>query len=841
MRVYQFRHIRAGGHCSLGSPGFPGSIDVLARGRILLLAVVAALAVVPVAPAQERDVEVVVTLAAPPLAGAVSESRALSDAARTRRLDLSSPTSVAYLDRLDHAQRALERRITAAIPSARVRWRYGVVANGFAVVVPPHALQRLARVPGVARVYPNLRYHSLLDRSPQVIGAPALWGPNLTTAGQGMKIGVIDDGLDQSHPFFSGAGYSPPAGFPKGQRAYTTAKVIAARAFPPISPTWKHAAKPFDPEFSEHATHVAGIAAGNHGFTGLDAPNPLSGIAPRAFLGNYKVLTIPTVSGAGLDGNSAEIVAGIEAAVRDGMDVINLSLGEPEIDQARDIVVAAIDRAADAGVVPAIAAGNDFDTFGRGSIGSPGSSPNAITAAAATKASRIAEFSSGGPTPVSLQLKPDVTAPGVSILSSVPLGNGGLAEFSGTSMASPHVAGAAALLRQRHPTWTVAQIKSALVLTGVPVYQEGTRTEVSTTREGGGMINLPRADAPLVFASPTRISLGVLKRGDQASESVRLTDAGDGAGEWAVQLRLQRAAPGVAFTLEPTVQVPGRLQLAVRIAAAARDREVTGFVILRNGQHTRRIPVWLRVAVPVLGREPHGTLARTGVYSGNTRGKAMLVARYRYPEGNAQLSGPEQVFRVQLRRPAANFGVVITSRGNGVRVEPRVVFAGDENHLTGYPALPLNLNPYLPTFLEPELVAGAIRPAAGSYDVVFDSRARSTAGAFTFRFWINDQTPPRVQVLSRTLNAGGSIKLRATDAGSGVDPTSVAATLDQEPIEEIEYDDETGDITIPIGGLGRGRHALFFQISDYQEAKNMENVAPILPNTRQVRAIVVVQ
>ena len=80
----------------------------------------------------------------------------------------------------------------------------------------------------------------------------------------------------------------------------------------------------------------------------------------------------------------------------------------------------------------------------------------------------MASFSSAGPTPLSLRMKPDVTAPGVAVLSSVPRREGIWQPFSGTSMAAPHVAGAAALLRQRHRGWTVEQLKSALVQTGGP-------------------------------------------------------------------------------------------------------------------------------------------------------------------------------------------------------------------------------------------------------------------------------------------------------------------------------------------------------------------------------------
>ena len=97
------------------------------------------------------------------------------------------------------------------------------------------------------------------------------------------------------------------------------------------------------------------------------------------------------------------------------MNVINLSLGEPEIEPSRDLVVQAIDGAAAAGVVPVIAADNEFDEFGYGSICSPANAPDAITVAAIdARRTTIADFSSGGPTPVSLQMKPDVAAPGVA-------------------------------------------------------------------------------------------------------------------------------------------------------------------------------------------------------------------------------------------------------------------------------------------------------------------------------------------------------------------------------------------------------------------------------------------
>ena len=234
---------------------------------------------------------------------------------------------------LEHEQAAVATRIHDAVPAARIRWRYQLVLNGLAVVAPASAANAIAAIPGVREVQASIRYHRTLFRTPQVIGAPQVWGPTLATAGDGIKIGILDDGVDQTHPFFTGSAFAPPASFPKGNSAYTTAKVIVARSFPPPGASWPYAKLPFDPRASEHGTHVAGIAAGDHGTTakGPAGDVQVSGVAPRAYIGNYRVLTIPT-DDFGLDGNSPEIVAGIEQAVRDGMDVINLSLGEPEID-----------------------------------------------------------------------------------------------------------------------------------------------------------------------------------------------------------------------------------------------------------------------------------------------------------------------------------------------------------------------------------------------------------------------------------------------------------------------------------------------------------------------------
>ena len=96
-------------------------------------------------------------------------------------------------------QDAFVRRLQHAVPGARVRWRYRLVLNGLAVIVPEASAKRIAALPGVDAVYPSVRYRRTLYRSPQVIGAPQLWGPGLATAGNGIKIGIVDDGIDQTH------------------------------------------------------------------------------------------------------------------------------------------------------------------------------------------------------------------------------------------------------------------------------------------------------------------------------------------------------------------------------------------------------------------------------------------------------------------------------------------------------------------------------------------------------------------------------------------------------------------------------------------------------------------
>ena len=231
--------------------------------------------------------------------------------------------------------------------------------------------------------------------------------------------------------------------------------------------------------------------------------------------------------------------------------------------------------------------------------------------------------------------------------------------------------------------------------------------------------------------------------------------------------------------------VPGTLALDLRAGSA--QGEIGGVVVLRRDGVTRRIPVWGRVSAPRLGAGSAPILRRPGSYAGDTRGRPARVDTYRYPEVpdgsivRSLLRGPEQVFRVVVRRPVANLGVAITSRAPGVRVEPRLVADGDENRLTGYAALPFDLNPYVDEFESPVLAAGGIMPAPGAYAVVFDSATRAGAGKFRFRFWVDDTTPPSrtTRRTERRCDAPDPVPRRAT-SGAGVDPP-VAGGVDRRP------------------------------------------------------------
>ena len=334
-----------------------------------------------------------------------------------------------------------------------------------------------------------------------------------------------------------------------------------------------------------------------------------------------------------------------------------------------------------------------------------------------------------------------------------------------------------------------------------------------------------RADNPLIFASPASITFPV----NGGAQSVALTDAGGGAGVWSVAAQLQSRARGVEISVPSTVTAPGDLAISATVGSLATSGDVTGFVVLTHGSDSRRIPFWVEVDHPSLAGEKAKTLKAPGLYKTTTLGGERKVNHYRYPaSGDGYYPGPEVVYRVTIMRPIANFGVAVVA-GKAV---PHVVYAGDENHLVGYPGLPEVLNPYFKSFGESRPVAGAVLPGPGKYDIVFDTRSAAAAGKFEFRFWESDTRPPKLRVVS---TKNDQITISATDAGSGIDPQSITGTLDG---RKITPQFANGLLSLPATP---GSHTLTVSLSDYQELKNMEDVAKIKANTATLTRTVVVR
>jgi hypothetical protein len=192
------------------------------------------------------------------------------------------------------------------------------------------------------------------------------------------------------------------------------------------------------------------------------------------------------------------------------------------------------------------------------------------------------------------------------------------------------------------------------------------------------------------------------------------------------------------------------------------------------------------------------------------------------------------VFRFTVRRQVANFGAVIIQTAPGVRVSPRLVADDDENRLVGYAGLPVSLNPYQ-GFDRAEPVVGAVLPAPGNYEFVVDTPTGAKPGSFTFRFWVNDKTPPSVRLLQRSATIGRPIRVALRDSGSGVDPQSIHARIGG---RAVRFRYANGTLLLRTKGLRPGKRSVVVRAADYQETKNMEDVGPVLPNTRVLHTTV---
>ncbi|QIA26557.1 S8 family serine peptidase [Thermaerobacter sp. PB12/4term] len=214
----------------------------------------------------------------------------------------------------------------------------------------------------------------------------------------------------------------------------------------------------------------------------------------------------------------------------------------------------------------------------------------------------LAGFSSRGPTPYTYLIKPDVTAPGVNIYSSV--FHGQWAMFQGTSMATPHVAGAAALLLQLHPGWSPADVKSALVNTAARVVKDPVKGtyDPGVLARGGGRIDLARADATPLTLDPVSVSFGYFNGNAPVSgrQDITLHNVSSSTQTCTVTVVRDAADPAVTVSAEQVTLAAGATAtLTVTMDGGRSDRlpsgDYDGELVLDCGGKVLRAPWWLRV------------------------------------------------------------------------------------------------------------------------------------------------------------------------------------------------------------------------------------------------------
>jgi minor extracellular serine protease Vpr len=610
-----------------------------------------------------------------------------------KKIDFNSNSVKSYRAQLSAQRNEFKRWLQANAPDAKITGQFDISLNAVAVQLNGTSLETLASAPMVKHVeYEGLYYPTYDDPDLALINAFDAWdqGGGPATAGEGVKVAILDTGIDITHPCFSDTGY--PNQTQLGDPRFTNNKVIVAKVFNNKTPGRGYTAE----ALQAHGTHVAGTVACNYNtpasVDGVNIPHGISGVAPRALLGNYNIFP-----GDVTNARSEDILNALEAAYADGFDVANMSIGGGA-SGIQDLVTIAVDNLDEADMVVAVAAGNSGP--GHYTVESPGSAARALTAGASTVGHLIAtpitvdnvtaagitgdfatvttdltaplgvvteaptsgttglstacnalatdltgeialisrgdcsfstkirnaqnagavavlvvnnapgdgigmasdgtpnqptvpaynisitdgaafnnhngenttisasqayivtgndnfmaSFSGQGPTDVDFRVKPDVVAPGVNVLSSIPhqfcAAPPCFAFFQGTSMATPHLAGSAAVVLWLHPDWSAAEVRSAIVNTadqGVLMQSTSTTLESDVNIIGTGRENLYSAVNAAVALDPVSVSFGAVPSGSGKAWTydVTLTNLTDSTHTYAIAV--DAGDGGVAFS-----------------------------------------------------------------------------------------------------------------------------------------------------------------------------------------------------------------------------------------------------------------------------------------------------
>ncbi|HEU4946707.1 MAG TPA: S8 family serine peptidase [Kribbella sp.] len=389
--------------------------------------------------------------------------------------------------------------------------------------VLPTAASAKASETAVKKVWLDPVLEADLAESVPQIGAPAAWRAGFD--GTGTTVAVLDTGYDPEHPDLTG-------------------QVAASADFSGTGIVDGHG----------HGTHVASTVAG----TGAGSDHKYVGVAPKADLLVGKVMNN---EGSGM---GSWLIEGMEWAVAHGADVVNMSLSTEVTDGTDPMSEAVNELSASSDTLFVATSGNTGpDAL---TARAPGNADSALSVAAVDKSDAIAWFSSRGPRYGDYAIKPDIAGPGVGIVAARAKGTtlgtpvGDLyVTASGTSMAAPHVAGAAAILKQRHPDWDGEQLKAALM---------GSSADVAGTNVydvGAGRVDVARAVAQELTATPASVSFGKYAWSDEPRDTVSKAITYRNAGRESYTLRLAldaattsgKAAPDGMFTLDTTtVTVP---------------------------------------------------------------------------------------------------------------------------------------------------------------------------------------------------------------------------------------------------------------------------------------------
>lgn len=589
------------------------------------------------------------------------------------KLDFSTSAVTNYSAKLAKAQDTVLAEV-----DAEPTYRYDTVLNGFAVTMTAEEAAKVANradVKSVSKakwqelhttdaVIPDGAATPNTDVSPDFLGVRGeggLWEQlgGAATAGEGLVVGVLDTGLAYDNPSFTdGEVGAPPADWSGDCQTGEdntwpedgcSDKVIGANYFiDGLRDAGADAApgeKVSPADVNGHGSHTASTAAGFPlTLTGSDGSTvDISGMAPASHIAVYKVcwdyVYEGETGGTCMDTDSA---AAVEKAVEDGVDVLNYSIGSPEdYGYNNDAVDEAFKNAAAAGVFTANSAGNSGPEGNPANYPVSNNAPWVATVAAATHreadSPTVAGFSSRGPVNVPAEeqnlLKPDLGAPGVDVLAAVP---GGWGYMSGTSMASPHIAGLALLMKQGHPDWSPMAVKSAMQTTTI----DYTNAESNDPFVGGTGFVAPKVflNPGLVFDSGVEdwdafeadvttgynyntasVQIGALGADGPTQVTRTVTNVTDSEVTYTAAFE---GPEGLEVTVEPeTITVPAGgtadVTISVRNVDAATDVWQKGVLSWTgDDQPTVAIPVIARGEQSEGGEEPAPTVERV---AGDTR------------------------------------------------------------------------------------------------------------------------------------------------------------------------------------------------------------------------------